>query len=147
MQIKKAGQCWNQYAKLLLLGDESIDMIKTYIESCDIYLLCGNEVIGICAVQQGQNQIEIKNIAIREDMQHKGYGSMLLNGVLSLYRGKVKLALVGTGESPATLPFYKSLGFFYSHRIKVFFTNNYDHPIIECGVILKDMIYLKKYID
>ena len=51
---------------------------------------------------------------------------------------------VGTGESPLTLPFYEKLGFKYSHRIKNFFIDNYNHPIYENGILLKDMVYLKK---
>jgi hypothetical protein len=51
--------------------------------------------------------------------------------------------LVGTGDSPITIAFYKNYGFVYSHRIPNFFTNNYEHPIFEAGKQLKDMIYLK----
>jgi len=28
--------------------------------------------------------------------------------------------------------------------VKNFFTDNYDHPIIECGILLRDMVYFKK---
>ena len=28
------------------------------------------------------------------------------------------------------------------HRIENFFIDNYDHPIVEAGVLLKDMVYL-----
>ena len=31
-----------------------------------------------------------------------------------------------------------------SHIVKGFFTDNYDHPIYEGGVRLRDMIYLKR---
>ena len=51
---------------------------------------------------------------------------------------------LGTGESPLTLPFYEKNGFVYSHRIPNFFTEHYDHPIIEEGIRLVDMVYLKK---
>ena len=54
--------------------------------------------------------------------------------------------MVGTGDVPGTLAFYKSCGFEYSYCIKDFFTENYDHPIIDNGVLLKDMIYLKRKI-
>lgn len=54
--------------------------------------------------------------------------------------------IVETGDVPSTIGFYKSCGFEYSHRIENFFTDNYDHQIIEDGVLLKDMIYLKKEI-
>jgi len=52
--------------------------------------------------------------------------------------------LVGTGETPSILRFYKNCGFEYSHRVKDFFTDNYDHSIIEEGVRLTDMVYFSK---
>ena len=51
---------------------------------------------------------------------------------------------VGTGETPGTLQFYRACGFVFSHRVPDFFTRNYDHPIVEEGVLLRDMIYLQK---
>lgn len=53
---------------------------------------------------------------------------------------------VGTGDSPLTVPFYEKCGFTRSHVAKNFFTDNYDHPIYECGVLLTDMIYLRRKI-
>jgi len=52
--------------------------------------------------------------------------------------------LVGTGETPTILSFYENCGFIMSHRVKDFFTDNYDHPIFEGEIQLIDMIYLKK---
>ena len=43
-----------------------------------------------------------------------------------------------------TIPFYEKCGFVRSHYIKNFFTDNYDHPIFECGVQLVDMVYLRQ---
>ena len=60
------------------------------------------------------------------------------------YRGKYEIFQVGTGESPLTLPFYEKCGFTVSHRLPDFFTEHYDHPILEAGVVLRDMIYLRK---
>ena len=37
-------------------------------------------------------------------------------------------------------------GFVRSHNIPNFFTDNYDHPIYECGVQLIDMVYLQRYL-
>ena len=50
----------------------------------------------------------------------------------------------GTGDSPLTVPFYEKCGFVRSHNIPNFFTDNYDHPIYECGVQLRDMVYLQR---
>ncbi|MNP21088.1 putative N-acetyltransferase YvbK [compost metagenome] len=51
---------------------------------------------------------------------------------------------VGTGDVPFTLDFYKRCGFVDSHRVKDFFVDNYDHPIFEGGIQLRDMVYLKQ---
>ena len=48
---------------------------------------------------------------------------------------------VGTGDSPLTVPFYEKCGFVRSHNIPNFFTDNYDHPIYECGLQLIDDCY------
>ena len=58
-----------------------------------------------------------------------------------------KTSLSGRETPPSTLRFYKSCGFTYSHRIPDFFTDNYPDPIIEEGVRLRDMIYLKKSVS
>ena len=50
---------------------------------------------------------------------------------------------MGTGDSPRTIPFYKACGFRESYRVPDFFTENYDHPIYEDGVLLRDMVYLE----
>ena len=54
-----------------------------------------------------------------------------------------QVLIVGTGENEKILSFYKNLGFTYSHTIKDFFIDNYDHEMFEDGVQLRDMIYLK----
>ena len=43
-----------------------------------------------------------------------------------------------------TVPFYQRCGFTEHHRVKNFFLDNYDHPIVECGVTLCDMVYLSR---
>ena len=65
---------------------------------------------------------------------------------ISVYSKEYTQMIVGTGDVPGVLAFYKSCGFEYSPCIKGFFTENYDHPIIDNGVLLKDMIYLKRKI-
>ena len=62
------------------------------------------------------------------------------------YGGKYSILQVGTGDSPMTIPFYEKCGFVRTHSIPNFFTDNYDHPIFECGVQLVDMVYLQRRI-
>lgn len=77
---------------------------------------------------------------------HAGYGKALIDFLVCKYKGRYSVLQVGTGDSPLTIPFYEKCGFVRSHKIENFFTDNYDHPIYECGVQLTDMIYLQKYI-
>jgi hypothetical protein len=60
------------------------------------------------------------------------------------YKGKYEKMFVGTGDSPLTVPFYQHCGFSYSHSVKNFFTDNYDHPMYDNGVQLVDMVYFVK---
>jgi hypothetical protein len=67
----------------------------------------------------------------------------MIGYVIEKYKNKCKTLLVGTGDDKKTISFYKKCGFEYSHIVKDFFINNYDHKIIENGKQLIDMIYLK----
>ena len=87
---------------------------------------------------------EIKNLATDPEVHGKGYGRALINFVLKHYKDRCSCMLVGTGDSPLTLPFYEKCGFKEHHRLKNFFTDNYDHPIIEDGIQLVDMVYLSQ---
>lgn len=134
-----------KYMDLLLLADEQENMIKKYLNEGEMFALFDDELTSICVViGESKGIFEIKNIATYEKYQGKGYGRYLINYIFDFYRNRGKIMYVGTGESPLTLPFYEKLGFKYSHRIKNFFIDNYNHPIYECGIQLRDMIYLKK---
>lgn len=42
------------------------------------------------------------------------------------------------------MTFCQRYGFTYAYTIPDFFTLHYDHPIIEEGHLLKDMVYFKQ---
>lgn len=136
-----------QHLDLLLLADESESMIDCYLERGELFVLDDNGVKAVCVVtDEGDGVCELKNIAIIPESQRQGYGKRLIKHLLSHYSGKYKQMIVGTGDVPSSVGFYKSCGFEYSHRIENFFTDNYDHQMIEDGVLLKDMVYLKREI-
>lgn len=143
MEIRQVFHNKKQYLDLLLLADEQEDMIDRYLEQGEMFVLLDGDVVAECVVcDLGGGTFEIKNIATAPKSQGKGYGRALIEFVLAHYKNRCKKMLVGTGDSPLTLPFYKKCGFKESHRIKNFFTDNYDHPIFEAGVQLVDMVYL-----
>ena len=96
--------------------------------------------------REGEGVYEIKNIATVPFFQRQGYGKRLIEFLFEYYQGKCSEMLVGTGDVPSSRSFYEHCGFTVSHRIKNFFTDNYDHPMYEDGVQLVDMIYLKKHL-
>ena len=145
MQIREVSTNKKQYLELLLLADEQEDMIDRYLEEGTMYVLEDGGVRGVCVVtDEGDGLLEIKNIATDPAYHGKGYGRALIDHVAKTFCGQYHTLQVGTGDSPLTVPFYEKCGFVRSHAIKNFFTDNYDHPIFECGVQLVDMIYLQK---
>lgn len=145
MKIEKITENKKQYLDLLLLADEQEDMIDKYLPMGDVFALYDDDLKSICVVAKVDNETcELKNIATYKEFQGKGYGKALINFISGFYKNKYKTMLVGTGETPAILSFYNNCGFEISHRIKNFFTDNYDHPMFEGEIQLIDMIYLKK---
>ncbi len=142
MNIYKYEGDRSQYLKLFLIGDEDEGMLDKYLNDGSMYLIQDGPVVGgMIILDLGQGDFEIKNISIYEDYHRKGYGSKLIKYFLDRKLPEEKV-YVGTGDSPLTIPFYEALGFKRSHVIENFFTDNYDEPIYEAGILLKDMIYL-----
>ena len=145
MRIYEVSENKKKYMNLLFLADEQEDMIERYLEKGTMYVLEDDEIKGECVVtEEGRNVLEIKNLAVVPDCHKKGYGRALIEFIAEKYREQYCILQVGTGDSPLTIPFYEKCGFVRSHSVKNFFTDNYDHPIYEGGVQLKDMIYLRK---
>ena len=143
MKIKKVLKKKKAYLSLLLLADESEDMIDRYLERGEMFVLDDNGVKAQCVVTKESDGIyEIKNIAVIPAHQRKGYGKCLVEFLLSYYTD-CKTMLVGTGDCYCALGFYHGCGFAQSHRIKNFFIDHYDHPMFEDGKQLIDMVYLK----
>ncbi len=144
MNIKKVLGAKKEYIDLLLLADEQENMIDRYLERGEMFILEDSGVKAECVVTKEADGIyEIKNLAVRSDCQRKGYGRILIEFLFSYYTD-CKSMLVGTGDSSPALSFYQKCGFTKSYRTKNFFTDNYDHPILENGKQLVDMIYLKR---
>lgn len=145
MVVKQVTENKKQFLDLLLLADEQENMIDRYLERGDLFALYDEDLKAACVVtQEDTDTCELKNIAVYQQFHRQGYGKKLIAYISTHYKKKYRTMLVGTGETPSMLSFYKQCGFELSHRIRNFFTNNYDHPMIEEGIQLVDMIYLKK---
>lgn len=144
LKIREVTENKRNFMDLFLIGDESEVMIMKYLDPGRLHVgSTNNEVVAvIMTVENPDGSVEVKNLAVDPAYRCKGIGKRMLDHIENLYPDKK--IILGTGETPSTIRFYKSCGYKYSHRIPDFFTVNYTHPIVEEGVTLCDMIYLSK---
>ncbi|MBS7575976.1 MULTISPECIES: GNAT family N-acetyltransferase [unclassified Enterococcus] len=134
------------FMPLLLLGDEQSSLINQYLKDGTLFAFYQDDkLVGVAVVLSiDYETYEIKNLAIKPDWQGQGYGKAILNYLEQYYLKTAKKLLVGTGEGSDNLIFYQKCGYQLAHLVPNFFLENYDHPIIENGIQLKDMRYLQK---
>ena len=145
MEIRRVESGKWEYLPLLLVGDEQADMIARYLDRGTLLALYDGGLRAVCVVtEEGPGVFEIKNLAVEPAFHRRGYGRAMVEQVVRDCRaaGGTQL-LVGTGDSPLTVPFYLACGFTPSHRVENFFLDHYDHPIFEGGVQLRDMVYFR----
>ena len=131
---------------LFLLADEQEEMVLRYLDHGRVFVLeDSGEIKAECLVtDEGSGVLEIKNIAVKPQYQGKSYGKTIIEFLIRMFSKDFSVFQVGTGDSPLTVPFYEKCGFVRHHVVKDFFIENYDHPIIEAGVQLRDMVYLRR---
>lgn len=142
MEFRTISDNKRAFLPLLLLGDEQEDMIDRYLDRGTLWALYdGGALRCVCVVtEEGGGTFEIKNLAVAPESQRQGYGRAMVAYVARQCRGRGTRLLVGTGDSPLTVPFYESCGFRECGRVKNFFPDHYDHPIFEAGRQLTDMV-------
>lgn len=145
MQFYEVTRDKKRFLDLLLLADEQEEMIDRYLERGKLFVLEEDGIVQtVCVLtDEGAGTAEIKNLATRPEAQRQGYGRAMVQEMVRRLRGHYVRLRVGTGESPLTLPFYEACGFERVDVIRDFFTDHYDHPIVEAGVILRDMVILE----
>ena len=144
MEIIKIIENKDKFMDLLLLADEQESMVKKYLYRGELFALYDEDLKTVAVVtKENENTCEIKNIATYEKYQRKGYGKIMIKYLIEIYKVRCNVLLVGTGDSNKTISFYENCGFKYSHKVKNFFVDNYDHEMFEEGKQLIDMIYLK----
>ena len=146
MEICKVEGDRRLYLPLLLLADEQPEMVERYIERGEMWVLHDESgVMGeVLVTDEGEGVAEVKSLAVDPACQGRGHGRALLDYVAGHYADTFTELQVGTGDSPLTVPFYERCGFVQHHVVPDFFTDNYDHPIFEAGVQLRDMVYLRR---
>ncbi|MDM8522346.1 GNAT family N-acetyltransferase [Desulfococcaceae bacterium HSG8] len=131
--------------KLLLEADPSIERVNQYLEGSLCYVaVIRKEIVGVCVLNPiDKNRIELFNIAVLPENHKSGIGSQLLQFVLdSVREKKFESVELGTGTFGYQLAFYQRFGFRVDSILKDHFINNYDEPIFENEIQLKDMLRL-----
>ena len=137
-------QRWN-YEDMLLDADPSRKMVEKYLYNGEMFVFSVNEnnvkkIVGetVC-VKLNENEVEIKNLAVKGTEQNKGYGRKILEWIKDHYKG-MKIVV---GSSEKGKGFYQKCGFVFTHVLKDFFVNNYEEKIYEDGNQVIDMYMLK----
>lgn len=135
---------------LLLLADPEKAAIDKYISDSLVFLAYyDGKIIGVFVLFHiDENTIELKNIAVDENMHRQGIGRFLLNYACRFAKeNNYKRFIIGTGNSSINeLYFYQKMGFEIFDIKKNFFLENYTAPIIENGIQDKHMLMLEKYL-
>ncbi|WP_428267880.1 GNAT family N-acetyltransferase [Haliangium sp.] len=133
--------------ELLLDADPSRHMVERYLSSSDTYVLETEAgIIGVVVLcPLGPNELEIKNIAVDDDHQGRGWGRRLLAFSIDEARARrVQRLHIGTGNSSiGQLALYQKLGFRIVGVDRDFFVRGYPEPLFENGIRCRDMIRLQ----
>lgn len=141
---------------LLLKADPNEKLVKEYVEEGEVYLsflddeYFNDELVGVAVtLKVNKNDLEIKNISIKDEFQNKKYAKKMIEFLTKLAKEEgYDNLIIATGNSSINqLALYQKCGFSIDYIKKDFFTLNYDEEIIENNIICKDMIVLKKKLN
>lgn len=155
MQIEKQHLSFSELSssdqipyELLLLADPSKEMVNQYLKKSAVYVARyqGNIVGTLLLLPLSEEELEIKNLAVKTEYQAQGIGSYLIVNAIKTARNKKYSSIcIGTSNSSiGQLYLYQKLGFDISEIKWDFFTINYPEPVYENGIRAKHMIMLSK---
>ena len=134
---------------LLLEGDPDPDKLAAYLKKSSLYVSdAGDGLVVLMPLPEnnlGENNLwEIKNIALAKSARGQGRGKKLLQAALDVLALQGALAVeIGTGNSSlAQLALYQKMGFRIIAIWPDFFAD-YPQPIIENGILCRDMVRLR----
>lgn len=139
-----------KHYELLLDADPSEDAVKKYLpRSFCFEARRETDLVGVFILLPTRPEtIEIVNIAVSESYQHQGVGTQLLESAFKwASENNYRMVEIGTGSTSfGQLYLYQKCGFRVVGIDSDFFIKNYQEPIFENKLRLRDMIRLRKYI-
>lgn len=151
MDIRQLKSSETPPMELLLEADPSESMIRSYLSEGNCYVAeAGDKLVGVYVLTPlSQTAAEIKNIAVAQTVRGQGLGKKLvLHALAEAERLGYGTVEIGTGNSSLDqLALYQKCGFRIVSIDQDFFARHYDEPIIENGIVCRDMIRLVYSID
>jgi ribosomal protein S18 acetylase RimI-like enzyme len=139
----------HQHWDLMLAADPALDMVRAYtppqLPEAEIFTIGKpKDPYALCVIVPVKGGFEIKNIATKTIMRRQGMASALINHVVELARGRgAGFVEIGTSTtSRDQIRLYEKLGFQQDGILRDFFLR-YPEPIIENGLLARDMVMLR----
>lgn len=149
IRVVPAGIGRDAYLPLLCLADDSIEQVRGYYQTGDLYALddaAGNPIGMILAIPELNGTVELKAVAVDASLHGRGVGKRMLLAVLERLRARgVKRVIVGTGNSGiGQLAYYQKAGFRLRSIERDFFSpvRGYPEGLEENGIPLRDMVWM-----
>ena len=143
------GAARERFLPLLLLADESLEQVRSYMHSGELYALIGHDgnALGIVLTVPAENgAVELKAVAVDRAQQNRGIGRRLLAAVIEELRGRgVRRAIVGTANAGiGQLAYYQKAGFRLLRIERDFFSPARGYPAVmeDNGIRLRDMVWM-----
>src|ERR671911_3180725 len=138
-----------RFLPLLLLADESLEQVRSYMHSGELYALVGRDgdAVGIVlTIPAEHGAVELKAVAVDTAQQNRGIGRRLLTAVIEdLRRRGVRRAIVGTANAGiGQLAYYQKAGFRLLRIERDFFSpaRGYPQTMTDNGIRLRDMVWM-----
>ncbi len=128
----------------MLLADPSPEHIKSYISDSEVVVGdWAGEWVVVAAVLIRDGEMELKNLAVRQEVQNQGLGTLMLTYLMDhAHRSGLRRMRVAISNSSVRhLKFYERLGF-RIRGIEPNFFGGYDPPIYENGIQCIDRLQL-----
>ncbi len=134
--------------ELLLLADESLELVEEYIQRGQCFVAEADQLIigEYVLLPTRPATVELVNIAVNESWQGRGIGKQLVNHAVKHARilGYQTIE-IGTGNSGfGQLALYQKCGFRMVGIDRDFYVRHYAEEIYENGIQLRDMVRLSQ---
>ena len=144
-----AGEQRERFLPLLLLADESLEQVRSYMQRGDLFAFVdrdGAAVGVVLTIPDADGSVELKAVAVDSTRQNLGIGRRMLAAVLEELRNRgVRRAVVGTANAGiGQLAYYQKAGFRLLRIERDFFSPARGYPAVmeDNGIRLRDMVWM-----